>query len=400
MSDFKKFLSNRLPEDLTESSFFSALERLKKKHSNFLDLTVSSPLRLGITPDLKRAADESAAEWGIWNPEAAGNYAARLAVADYYAARGANLENITTGTIFSPEEIFLTSSTSEAYSILFKTFCNPGDVVLTPIPGYPLLDTLSALEKLKTYPYFLKRQNAEFVIDCDSLLSAPENAKILLLVSPHNPTGHTVSEQEWNFILQFCAERNLVLLVDEVFGDYVFDNSVKRSWLYDSFENISVPIFWLNGLSKTVGSPELKLGWMASRNISKEIRQALEYVADAYLSVSSVAQALAKPLLRDSLAYENHVSEILQQNLKTLRSAFHESICPKSRGGWYASLHLGEDDEKITYVLLDKCGVLVQPGFFFDFEEDGWIVISLLQRPEVFAEGIRRLKAFYDTAKK
>ena len=117
------------------------------------------------------------------------------------------------------------------------------------------------LEQLSCYPYFLKQSKENnFVIDTDSLLSAPENAKILLLISPHNPTGHCVSEKEWQEIIVFCKERNLILVVDEVFGDYIFNSNIKRSFL---FENSDIPVFWLNGLSKTVGSPEIKLGWIA-----------------------------------------------------------------------------------------------------------------------------------------
>jgi aspartate/methionine/tyrosine aminotransferase len=123
----------------------------------------------------------------------------------------------------------ISSGTSEAYSFLFKTFCDPGDVILTPMPGYPLLDTLANLEYLSCYPYFLdyNEESLSFSLDSQTLLSAPERAKILLLVSPHNPTGHVVSELEWKQIISFCEERSLVLVVDEVFGDYCYDGKPR-----------------------------------------------------------------------------------------------------------------------------------------------------------------------------
>jgi len=379
----KNLLSERLPKDLSPSPFFKKLEELKRADS-FLDLTVSSPIKVGICPDLKSAVACSEKEWETWNPEAAGWDSAREAVVNYYQNRGG---------FFSANQILLTSSTSEAYSILFKTFCNPGDVILTPVPGYPLLDTLAMLEQLSCYPYFLKQSKENnFVIDTDSLLSAPENAKILLLISPHNPTGHCVSEKEWQEIIAFCKERNLILVVDEVFGDYIFNSNIKRSFL---FENSDVPVFWLNGLSKTVGSPEIKLGWIAYKASCKkiiEIQEALEYVADAYLSVSSMAQALSIPLLQDSLDYEGRVMLRLNENLDVLSKEFPPEIFPKISGGWYAALHFDIDDEQFTLDLLEQERVLVQPGFFFDFEEDGWIVVSLLQAPELFQEGIKKIK--------
>ncbi len=378
----KNLLSERLPKDLSPSPFFKKLEELKRADS-FLDLTVSSPIKVGICPDLKTAVICSEKEWDTWNPEAAGWNSAREAVMKYYKNRAGD---------FSTDRILLTSSTSEAYSILFKTFCNPGDVILTPVPGYPLLDTLAMLEQLSCYPYFLKQSKENnFVIDTDSLLSAPENAKILLLISPHNPTGHCVSEKEWQEIIAFCKERNLILVVDEVFGDYIFNSSIKRSFL---FENSDVPVFWLNGLSKTVGSPEVKLGWIAYNTHAEthKIRDAMEYVADAYLSVSSMAQALSIPLLQDSLDYEGQVMLRLNENLDFLTKEFPPEIFPQVSGGWYAALHFNLDDEKFTLDLLEKERVLVQPGFFFDFEEDGWIVVSLLQEPSLFKEGVEKIK--------
>lgn len=447
-------LSERLPNDLTPSPFFEELEKAKKESAPFIDMTVSSPVRVGLPVELDSAVDEARKQFGHWSPDASGWREAREAVAAYYRERGGR---------FTANQVIITASTSEAYSVLFKTFCNPGDAILTPMPDYPLLDTLAQLEHLECAPYFLKlirekktglktvrslRQelsahHAErspqggvdasclpessapqfrFVLDTDSLLAAPENARILLLVSPHNPTGHIVGLAEWNEIVRFCEENNLVLVVDEVFGDYGFSDEVKRSWLYlrdgnrnglgdgninaDFFDcggndivfapvnGPKCPIFWLNGLSKAVGAPQLKFGWMAfyaPRENFEEIRAALEFVEDAYLSASSCAQSLAAPLLARSADYEAQVRERLQNNWETLRAAFPGKYCPKVLGGWYAVLHLGDDDEELTLRLLREKRVLVQPGFFFDFEDDGWVVISLLQEPALFAEAVERM---------
>ncbi len=464
-------LSSRLPKDLSPSPFFAELERAKSDvlaecaisdALPFIDMTVSSPVKAGLPVDLDVAVDEGRKAFGNWSPDAAGWKLAREAVVEYYRERGGN---------FTAGQIILTASTSEAYSVLFKTFCDPGDVILTPMPGYPLLDTLAQLEHLECAPYFLKlkRENAasslsqrspstslraqsakqskantssfRFVLDSDSLLAAPERAKILLLVSPHNPTGHCVSREEWNEAVRFCEENNMILVVDEVFADYAFSDKVSRTWQYvlgerreareesmkvilDRREGIhkgsdcdktasmnlwdagggdfinlpedgpKCPIFWLNGLSKAVGSPQLKLGWMAfyaPRKNFEEIRAALEFVEDAYLSVSAPAQALGISLLPKAAAYESKVLERLQQNWQTLRDAFPSKYCPEVLGGWYAVVRLGDDDEELTLRLLREKHVLVQPGFFFDFDEDGWVVMSLLQEPALFKEAISRI---------
>ena len=423
-------LSSRLPKDLSPSPFFTELENIKavvRNEPDFIDMTVSSPLRVGLPFDLAPAVEKAKAEFGTWVADAAGRHDARDAVAEYYRERGG---------AFTAGQIILTASTSEAYSVLFKTFCDPGDVILTPMPGYPLLDTLAQLEHLECAPYFLKlkretvkaKRNVilseaknpvtssfRFVLDSDSLLAAPERAKILLLVSPHNPTGHCVSREEWNEAVRFCEENDMILVVDEVFADYAFSDKVQRSWKYvfgssrpediwdagyGDYINLpedgpKCPIFWLNGLSKAVGSPQLKLGWMAfyaPREKFEEIRAALEFVEDAYLSVSAPAQALARPMLEASAAYESSIRERLLQNWNTLRETFPGKYCPEVLGGWYAVVRLGEDDEEITLRLLREKHVLVQPGFFFDFDEDGWVVISLLQEPTQFKQAIERIK--------
>ena len=488
-------LSSRLPKDLSPSPFFAELERAKAdvlaecagdNALPFIDMTVSSPVKAGLPIDLNAAVDEGRESFGCWNPDAAGWMSAREAVVEYYRERGGN---------FDAGQIILTASTSEAYSVLFKAFCDPGDVILTPMPGYPLLDTLAQLEHLECSPYFLKlkretssleprtsslsnrettstlsmrrahddrgsamstqacslhspctslrdrrsKQSKEtsfrFVLDSDSLLAAPERAKILLLVSPHNPTGHCISREEWNEAVRFCEENHLILVVDEVFGDYAFSDKVLRTWQYVFNKNViarneatkqslsnavqeiassavhsrndnsarenscdngpKCPIFWLNGLSKTVGSPQLKLGWMAfyaPRDQFEPIRAALEFVEDAYLSVSAPAQALARPLLANSAVYEARVKERLLANWKTLREAFPAKYCPEVLGGWYAVIRLGDDDEELTLRLLREKHVLVQPGFFFDFDEDGWVVVSLLAPPEQFKEAVSRMQ--------
>ncbi|MCF0224350.1 MAG: pyridoxal phosphate-dependent aminotransferase [Fibrobacter sp.] len=406
-------LSNRLPTDLTPSPFFCELETAKTlamKCSDFIDLTVSSPLKVGCSPDLNEAVEKSSVMFGTWTPDAQGALETRRAVAQYYKERGAD---------FSEGQIILTASTSEAYSILFKTFCNQGDAIMTPLPGYPLLDTLAQLENLECCPYFLKlvrekkkiknvsKNEFHFALDTDSLLTAPENAKILLVVSPHNPTGHVIDRLEWNQIVRFCEEHHLVLVVDEVFGDYGFSDDVLRSWQYGNYRcdeveersddvtgEVKCPIFWLNGLSKTVGSPQLKLGWMvfyAPKDGFEQIRAALEFVEDAYLSVSSTAQALAIPLLESSLKYQERVKDCVRKNWNLLKSRFASKFCPEVKGGWYAAIRLADDDEKMVLKLLSEKHVLLQPGFFFDFDEDGWVVVSLLQHPEVFASAINRI---------
>lgn len=375
-------LSKRLPEDLSDSPFFSQLSKLKRSVQGYTDLTVSSPLRTGQAFDLDAVLPQTLKKFSTWNPDACGWEEARKAVSKYYADRGGN---------FDAEDIQLTASTSEAYSILFKTLCNPGDSILTPLPGYPLLDSLAALEFLKTAPYFTELYSGNWKLDSNSLYAFPPNTKILLIVSPNNPTGHVLSKKEWAETVEFASREDLAIVVDEVFSDFIYDGS-ERPWNWDSKD---VPVFFLGGFSKSVGSPQLKLGWIAYRagRLGNALKPALEYVADAYLSVASSAFSLAAPMLEKSLAYEMAIEERIRKNLEILRKRFPSTdVMPNVQGGWYAALHFEDaDDEELTLRLLEKAKVLVQPGFFFDFDEDGWIVVSLLSENETFAAAVERL---------
>ncbi len=375
-------LSRRLPEDLSDSPFFLELSKLKRKIPDFLDLTVSSPLKTGQAFPLEEVLPEAIPKFSVWNPDANGWFEARKAVSGYFAERGGN---------FSPDDIQLFSSTSEAYSVLFKTLCDADDAILTPMPGYPLLDSLASLENMKTAPYFLRLSDGKWELDADSLYSFPPRTKILLAVSPHNPTGHVLSKPEWEALVNFASREELSIVVDEVFGDFIYDGS-ERPWNWDSRD---VPVFFLGGFSKSVGSPQLKLGWMAYRTgrLGNPLKSAIEYVADAYLSVSSPAFSLAAPMLERSLPYEKRIETRVRENLKILRERFRsKDVAPDVQGGWYAALRFeGFDDEMLTLRLLKQAKVLVHPGFFFDFEEDGWIVLCLLQDPKIFAEAVERI---------
>jgi len=334
---------------------------LKELGSNIVDLTISSPMQAGISfdisNDLRFLAENP--DWQFKTPDACGQLYARKAVAAYMKS--------------DEEDIFITSSSSESYSSLFQVFCKKGDAVLTPVPGYPLIDALAELAELKTHPYFLKPSKDRWEIDLDSLDSAPPNTKILLLIAPHNPTGHVPSKKEFEHILQFCEKNKLALIIDGVFHAYGPSYEIPRDY--------NVPIFFLDGLSKAVGLPHIKVGWMqAIANEKKHIYEALEYVLDSQLNCSYLSQALCARVLPRAGEFQKRVIERLKTNQALLGSYFSKmgaEIIP-SAGGWYQSFYFpGADDEELCLKLLKEKRILANPGFLFDFE-DGWLVCSLL----------------------
>ena len=351
-----------------------------------LDLTSSNPTRASLpySETLLSALTHPAGL--VYQPDPAGVPAARAAIAGYYAERGYAVD---------PEHLVLTASTSEAYAWLFKLLCDPGDAVLVPQPSYPLFDYLAALESVLLRPYPLGF-DGHWYLDVAELERVSGGARAALLVHPNNPTGSFLSRTEWEALVALAEVRGLALVVDEVFSDFGFTTSDDR--LDSTVSETRVLTFTLSGLSKVVGLPQLKLGWIHVGGPTVEVEEALarlELVADTYLSVSTPV-ALATPrLLAERRQLAGPIARRTADNLALVAAAVQDSpvsLLPVS-GGWYAMLRLPrtQSDEAWALTLVERDGVLVQPGYFYDVPLEACLVISLLTPPEILKEGLGRL---------
>ena len=353
-----------------------------------LDLTESNPTRVGLAyPQaeiLAALADASALQY---HPSPRGLDSAREAVAAYYLERG---------TQVSPGGVLLTASTSEAYAYLFKLLANPGDQILAPRPSYPLFEFLAGLESVDIRQYPL-RYDGVWHVDFDALERAiTPRTRGIVVVNPNNPTGSFLKRAELDRLDSLASERGIAVLSDEVFRDYGFGEEAERvSTLVGDRRTLT---FSMSGLSKIAGLPQMKLGWIvASGPGSEEALEALELIADTYLSVSTPVQVALPTLLGLSGRILKEIRERTASNLARLRDAVQgsQSTLLRTEGGWYAVLQVPRTrtEEEWTLKLLEESDVLVQPGFFFDFESEAFLVLSLLPEPAVFAEGVRRLYA-------
>ena len=289
----------------------------------------------------------------------------------------------------------LTASTSEAYSLLFKLLCDPGDEVLVPVPSYPLFDHLSALDGVRTRPYRLE-YHGQWMLDEESLDAAwADRVRGVLAVSPNNPTGSVLSGHEWDMLASRCAERNAALIVDEVFADFALD-PVASSFSWKSTDCLT---FRLGGLSKSAGLPQVKLGWILVDGPDALVEDALarlEIICDTYLSVSTPVQVAAPALIERGAAVRAAIVARLRANHATLArlAASYPSVeLLRADAGWSAVLRIPStrSEEDVVLDLLERDGVLVHPGYFFDFPGEAYLVVSLLPPPDVFDEGVRRV---------
>ncbi|HEX6495780.1 MAG TPA: pyridoxal phosphate-dependent aminotransferase [Acidobacteriaceae bacterium] len=384
-----------------ETAWSRALDARRRSGLPILDLTASNPTQCGFTYDTGLLADLSAEGARAYDPDPHGMLEARMAVCGYYADHEARLE---------AQQIFLTTSTSEAYGWLFRLLCDPGDEVLIAQPSYPLFDLLATIDDVRLVPYGLLYDpggSHGWTLDLHALRTRmTPRTRAVVVVHPNNPTGHYTNAAERAALSALCREHGLALIVDEVFLDYPFaaDASAEANASFARGEQQALT-FVLSGLSKIAALPQMKASWIACLgptdardNIQNEAIRRLEIIADTFLSMNAPVQHAVPGWLAGRHSIQRQIRERVQQNLGTLDRAIareHAIARLACEGGWYATLRTPAfaSGEALAIRLLERCGVAVHPGAFFGFAESNRLVLSLLPESEVFAEGIAALTA-------
>jgi hypothetical protein len=294
-----------------------------------------------------------------------------------------------------PDHVLLTAGTSEAYANIFRLLCNTGDEVLIAAPGYPLLDLIAELCDVRLVKYHLFYDHAWHIDLHDLEAKINARTRAVVLVHPNNPTGSYVAERE--ALNKICARGNLALIVDEVFLDFVLSEPQAASFA----GNMPALTFTLNGLSKMAGLPQMKLAWTVVSGPAAQRDEAirrLEFINDTFLSASTPVQLALPRLLETRHGFQQQLSARAKANLQTLDALLGKAhACSRLHvaAGWYVILRVPAlaSDEELVIDLLEKDGVVVESGHFFDFSSDGHLVLSLLTPEQVFAEGVRRILA-------
>jgi aspartate/methionine/tyrosine aminotransferase len=377
--------SRRTPGDLRPNRLAALRARLGDLP---FDLTISNPTRCELPYPEDVLCGLAEPRSMRYEPLPRGVSAAREAVAETYLQWGADV---------SPDRIVLTASTSEAYSFLFRLLADPGEGILVPSPSYPLFEQLASLDAVRPVHYRLEPESG-WRIDVSSLENAPESCRAVVVVHPNNPTGSFVHPDDASRLATLCRDRDWALVADEVFLPYPLEPApgAERSFV----ETRSCLTFCLGGLSKSVGLPQLKLAWIAVSGPGPEVDEALErldWVSDAYLSVSSPVALAAAGLIERGQIVRDAIALRCRSNLDCLLELVEGvpsvDLLPP-QGGWSVVLRYPAviDDEELALALLAQHGVAVYPGYFFDLPA-AHLVLSLLPPEGVFGEGVRRLLA-------
>ena len=409
--------ADRTNWNLEMNRLAAALAEHRAAGKRVIDLTASNPTRCGFEYDhdaiLQALANPDAL---VYEPNPKGLESARRAVADYYAARGEAGGNAAMPAVgISIDDIILTTSTSEAYSFVFRTICNPGDEILIPQPSYPLFDFLADINDVKPVRYPLVYDHG-WLIDFHSVEKAiTSRTRGVIVVHPNNPTGHFCKPQEMEKLSEICAAREMAVIADEVFLDFVIEefsdgretggNAGERSRskkLSASLAaNSKALTFTMSGLSKICGLPQMKAAWLVTSGPEPLKSQALlrlEVIADTYLSMNAPVQLAIPAFLAQRHKFQEQLRLRVQRNLAELdRQLARHDRCSrlKVEGGWNAVVRgpSTQSDEDLAVELLTKGGVHVHPGHFYDFSADGYLVVSLITPEQEFVSGIEFLLA-------
>ena len=384
---------SRRTEWNTEENELARAHRLRAQAGlPIADLTASNPTRCGFEYDRELLAALTDGRALDYDPQPRGMLRAREAVCAYYAGHGVEI---------APEQVVLTTSTSEGYSFLLRLLCDPGDEILVPQPGYPLFDFLAGLDdvRLKAAPLVY---DYGWQMDPEGFRRAitPET-RAIVLVHPNNPTGHFTKAWEAKELARLCREHGLALIVDEVFLDYRFAGNFPGTQASFAEGLEDVPVFVVSGLSKIAGLPQMKAAWIVATGFGrKEALDRLEVIADTFLSMNAPVQCALPAWLEGREQIGRQIRERVAANLSEMDRMLvgREAIRRlEVEGGWYAVLRIPavQPDEQTVLELLER-GVWVHPGYFFGMEESGWLVVSLLGAEGEFSDGVAALAGYLD----
>lgn len=380
--------SSRLPRQLAANAFTAAIAAMRAQSVTLCDLTVTNPTRVGLSGPPETLATLSDPAGLAYDPSPFGMSSAREAVASEVSSGGMTID---------ASRIVLTASTSEAYSLLFKLLCDPGDAVLTPEPSYPLFELLTRLDSVVSAPYQLEHHGVWSIDrECVTAAAATARARAILIVSPNNPTGSMLRATDREWLVAFARDHDLALISDEVFSGYPIEPRTDASSLLGEDRVLT---FTLGGLSKSAGLPQVKLGWIVVSGPAGQVDaalQRLEVICDTYLSVSTPVQVAAASLIAGGSEIRRRILGRVHANYQavTAACALHSSVrLLPAEGGWCAVVRVPSTvgEEALALRILHEAHVIVHPGYFFDMHQGDHLVVSLLPEPDLFAAAIARV---------
>jgi alanine-synthesizing transaminase len=369
-------------EDLSPNAIELA-RRQAMQRPGYIDLASSNPTHQGLLFPGTILSSAAQRYWDArrYDPDPRGLPTAREAITAYYARRTPTLH-------LAPDQIFVTASTSEAYSLLFALLAEPGDNILGPDVTYPLFEFLAAMHHVELRPYRLIEADG-WAIDQRSLDDvADDRTRAMLIVSPHNPTGKVITRP-----LTALDQLGIPVICDEVFAPFTYGVSSVPPF---AVLHPDLAVFHLNGISKMFALPDLKLGWAALNAPAHALfGERLELLNDTFLGANGLSQHLLPALFEQGQPFVERMVARVRTNLDYALERFKSSTRIHAQvpdGGYYLfpEVAVDEDEESLVLRLLEA-GLNVHPGYFYGYEQGAHLMLSALTAPEPFRQGIDRL---------
>ncbi|MBZ5499231.1 MAG: pyridoxal phosphate-dependent aminotransferase [Acidobacteriia bacterium] len=365
---------------------YALRDEIAREGHSILDLTSGNVTEHGILfpqPLLEEILTEASRRSRIYRPDSFGGRPAREAVSRYYLAQD---------IVIPPAQILLTPGTSLSYWYSFKLLADEGDEILCPRPSYPLFDYIAALSGVALIPYRLdeERQWAINMQDLENNISTRTRA--LVVISPHNPTGHVTTRDELDALAELAVRHNLAVIADEVFNEFL----MERRILPRPAAGRAPLVLTLNGFSKMFALPGIKFGWMGVTGEAERVRhalRALELISDTFLPVNEMVQAAAPDIMQQGRLFLTGYADEIRRRWDITRRFLDQARHCSYRapdGGFFVTLRLERDEEAAAEAILRGIHTLIHPGYFYDIEPHH-LVFSFAVEPELLRSIFPRL---------
>ncbi|MEE2032815.1 pyridoxal phosphate-dependent aminotransferase [Rhodococcus chondri] len=294
-------------------------------------------------------------------------------------------------------EVLVTVGATEAISAAILGLVEPGDEVLLTEPYYDSYAAAVALAGATRRTVPLERSGAGFVVDVDALRAAvTDRTRMLVVNTPHNPTGTVYDDATLAAIAEFACERDLLVLSDEVYEHLVFDG--RRHTPLASLPGMAERTVTVSSAAKTFNVTGWKIGWaIGPRALIDGVRAAKQFL-------TFVGGAPFQPAVAHALAHEQAWVVAMRDDLQRKRNLLSVALQEAgfgvldSAGTYFVCADitpLGFDDGvAFCRALPEKIGVAAVPVSVFVDDASSWnhlVRFAFCKQDKVLTEAVRRL---------
>jgi aminotransferase len=360
----------------------SKAKKMKSEGVDIIELSQGRP-DFDTPPHIIKATEEALQSGLVHYDASAGTVSCREAIA-YRIKEDFNLD-------IDIDEIIVTIGASEANYLVTQTLLDPGDEMIIPDPMYVYYPGFSFLGGAKTVS-----------VPLDMILQQPEElgkyitekTKLILLTSPHNPTGQVIPKKSLEVIAKLAQKYDFYVISDDIYNRMIYEEDIEYISIA-GLENMKSRTFMIGSLSKTYAMDGWRVGYLVG---PKELmRQALKMHQHILSCPNTFVQEGARVALTSSQECVDEMVTEFDRRRKLMMSYFDELGIPYKppQGAFYVFPDIkkfGMNSEEFCEYLLNKARVAVVPGSAFGKAGEGYVRFSYTTDYELIKEAMERIK--------